>query len=220
MLRVCQVVANINRDVGGPAVTVPRLSAALTKEGIACALVTLNYKQLGPQTEVTGYDLISVTGNYFTRLMRGCSPTLNRRIREGSRKANILHNHGLWMFPNLYARQAAISGRIPLVISPRGMLEEWSLGRSRIKKFMAWSLFEGSNFRLAALFHATSEMEARSLRKLRLHQPIAIIPNGIEIPDREARPERESLERKHPELARKRWVLFLARIHPKKGVSE
>jgi glycosyltransferase involved in cell wall biosynthesis len=220
MLRVCQVVANINRDVGGPAVTVPRLSAALTKEGIACALVTLNYKQLGPQTEVTGYDLISVNGNYFTRLMRGCSPTLNRRIKEESRKANILHNHGLWMFPNLYARQAAISGRIPLVISPRGMLEEWSLGRSRIKKLMAWSLFEGSNFRLAALFHATSEMEARSLRKLRLHQPIAIIPNGIEIPDREARPDRESLERKHPELARKRWVLFLARIHPKKGVSE
>src|SRR5256884_1590028 len=220
MLRVCQVVANINRDVGGPAVTVPRLSEALTKEDVACVLFTLNYKQLGPQTEGMGYELISITGNYFTRQMRGWSPTLNRRMRKESKKANIIHNHGLWMFPNLYARQAAISNRIPLVISPRGMLEGWSLGRSRIKKFMTWGLFERANLRTAALFHATSEMEARSLRKLGLQRPIAIIPNGVEIPDREANPDRQSLERKHPELAGKRWLLFLSRIHPKKGVSE
>ena len=220
MLRVCQVVANINRDVGGPAVTVPRLSEALTKEDVACVLFTLNYKQLGPQTEGMGYELISITGNYFTRQMRGWNPTLNRRMRKESKKANIIHNHGLWMFPNLYARQAAISNRIPLVISPRGMLEGWSLGRSRIKKFMTWGLFERANLRTAALFHATSEMEALSLRKLGLQQPIAIIPNGVEIPDREANPDRQSLEGKHPELAGKRWLLFLSRIHPKKGVSE
>ena len=220
MLRVCQVVANINRDVGGPAVTVPRLSEALTEEGVPCVLLTLNYKQLGPQTEGRGYELISVTGNYFTRQMRGRSPTLNRWVKKESKKANIIHNHGLWMFPNLYARQAAISSDIPLVISPRGMLEGWSLGRSRIKKFIARSLFERGNLRSAALFHATSEMEARSLRKLGLQQPIAIIPNGVEIPDREANPDRQSLERKHPELGGKRWLLFLSRIHPKKGVSE
>ena len=220
MLHVCQVVANINRDIGGPAVTVPRLSEALTKEGVACALLTLNYKQLGPQTEGAGYNLISVSGNYFTRVMRGWSPTLNRCVRTASRKANIVHNHGVWMFPNLYARQAAITSRIPLVISPRGMLEEWSLGRSRIKKFMAWSLFERSNLRLAALFHATSEMEVRSLRKLGLRQPIAMIPNGVELPDREAKAGRQDLESKYPELAGKRWFLFLSRIHPKKGVSE
>jgi len=220
MLHICQVVANINRNIGGPAATVPRLSEALTKEGVSCALLTLNYKQLGPQTEGAGYNLISVTGNYFTRVMRGWSPTLNRCVRKASRKANIVHNHGLWMFPNFYARQAAITSRIPLIISPRGMLEDWSLGRSRIKKFMAWSLFERVNLRSAALFHATSEMEARSVRKLGLHQPIAIIPNGVEIPDRETNPDREKLERKHPELAGKRWLLFLSRIHPKKGVSE
>jgi len=220
MRRVCQVVANINRDVGGPAVTVPRLSEALTDEGVACVLLSLNYKHLGPQTEGMGYELISITGNYFTRQMRGCSPTLNRRMRKEGRKAEIIHNHGHWMLPNLYARQAATQSDIPLVISPRGMLEDWSLGRSRIKKFMAWSWFERGNLRSAALFHATSKMEALSLRKLGLQQPIAIIPNGVEIPDRKANPDRQILEGKHPELAGKRWLLFLSRIHPKKGVSE
>src|SRR2546430_15781158 len=49
---------------------------------------------------------------------------------------------------------------------------------------------------------------------------MAISPNGVEIPGRETSPDRQSLERKHPELAGNRWLLFLSRIHPKKGVSE
>jgi glycosyltransferase involved in cell wall biosynthesis len=100
------------------------------------------------------------------------------------------------------------------------MLEDWSLGRSRVKKFMAWNLFERGNLRSATLFHATSEMEAQSLRKLGLNQPIAIIPNGVEIPDREANRDRRNLERRYPKLTGKRWLLFLSRIHPKKGVFE
>jgi glycosyltransferase involved in cell wall biosynthesis len=100
------------------------------------------------------------------------------------------------------------------------MLQEWSLGRSRMKKFVAWHLWERENLAAAQLFHATSEAEATSLRKIRLRQPIAIIPNGVDIPDPTTFPSRRILEQKHPQLVGRRWALFLSRIHPKKGVSE
>ena len=132
----------------------------------------------------------------------------------------IVHNHGLWMFPNFYARQAAIAAGVPLVISPRGMLEEWALGRSRVRKALAWYLYERDNLQSAALFHATSEAEATSIRALGLQQPIAVIPNGIDMPDLSKSPDRKVLEARFPELAGKHWLLFLSRLHPKKGVTE
>jgi glycosyltransferase involved in cell wall biosynthesis len=124
------------------------------------------------------------------------------------------------MFPNYYARKVAAGVAVPLIISPRGMLEEWSLGRSRLKKSVVWRLFERDNLASAKLFHATGEPEAESLRAAGLRQPIAIIPNGIDLPDAQAAPSRTRLEAKHPELAGKSWMLFLSRLHEKKGIIE
>ena len=219
-LRVCQVVASINRDVGGPAVTVPRLASSLAEQGVACTLVTLDYSNLGPQTSAQGVELLSLPAGCWTKRMRGWSPPLRSRLLSQAASTDLIHNHGVWMFPNLYARQAASHAGVPLVLSPRGMLEEWSLGRSRMKKFVAWHLWERKNLAAARLFHATSGAEASSLRKIGLRQPIAIIPNGVDIPDPSTFPSRRVLEQKHTELIGRRWLLFLSRIHPKKGVLE
>jgi glycosyltransferase involved in cell wall biosynthesis len=220
MLQVCQIVASINREVGGPAITVPKLAESLAKQGAKCKLITLDYQHLGSQMPAPGVSIINLPAPVWTRAMRGWSSPLRSRLLEEARGMDVLHSHGVWMFPNLYARQAAIRLRIPLVLSPRGMLEEWSLGRSRIKKFIAWHLSERANLTAAALLHATSDAEASSLRKLGLRQPIAIIPNGVDLPADELPFDRKILESRHPELIDRRWLLFLSRIHPKKGVAE
>src|ERR1700730_10076746 len=220
MLRICQVVASINRDVGGPAVTVSKLAAALAQQGAACSLVTLDYSDLGPQIRDPAVDLVSLPAGWWTRKTRGRSKALQDRLMSEGGRNDLVHNHGLWMFPNLYARQAALYAKVPLVISARGMLDEWSLGRSRMKKFLVWRLFEHANLRAAALLHATSSDEAHSLRRLGLSQPITIIPNGVDIPDPSVFPKRHLLEQQYLELTGRRWLLFLSRIHPKKGVSE
>jgi glycosyltransferase involved in cell wall biosynthesis len=132
---------------------------------------------------------------------------------------DLIHNHGLWMFPNLYARQAAKRCSIPLVISPRGMLEAWALRRSRWRKRAVWHTFERSNLQEAALFHATSRSEADAIRRLGFKQPIATIGNGVSMPDLENAPAAERLINRFPELGGKRWLLFLARLHPVKGID-
>lgn len=219
-MNVLQVVASINREVGGPAVTVPRLASALSALGAATTLATLDYARLGPQPALHGVRLKSLPAGRLARGLRGWSPRFSAKVMRLAEAADVVHNHGLWMFPNLYARRAAQNGRVPLVLSPRGMLDEWSLRRSPLRKSVAWRLFERENLDSARLFHATSAAEALAIRAVRLEQPIAVIPNGVDVPEQAGLAERAVLERDFPALRGKRWLLFLSRLHPKKGIAE
>jgi glycosyltransferase involved in cell wall biosynthesis len=220
-VKVLHVVASINRDVGGPAVSVSGLATGLAALGVETTVATLDYAEHGPQAALGGARLESVPAGALTRAIRGWSPALERKIAALAHAGtDVVHGHGLWMFPNIYARRAARGAAACLVISPRGMLDDWSLRRSQIRKMAAWNLFERRNLETAALLHATSVAEAKAVRALGLRMPIAIIPNGVEFPVDTAVPGRETLEHLHRELAGKQWLLFMSRLHPKKGIAE
>jgi glycosyltransferase involved in cell wall biosynthesis len=145
--------------------------------------------------------VLTVRGGRWTRRFGGWCPELRRQLRAlAARGLHVVHNHGLWLFPNLYARQTACERNLPLVLSPRGMLEDWSLRRSCAKKWLVWHLMEERNLLTAAAFHATSPMEADSIRRLGFGQPIAVIPNGVDMPVAPS-PGREVLERRFPSCA-------------------
>lgn len=220
-MKALHVVASINRDTGGPAVSVPSLAAGLATLGVDTTVATLDYASLGRQAGLGGARLESVPAGALTRAFRGWSPDLAARISALAHAGtDVVHGHGLWMFPNLYARRAAIAARARLVISPRGMLDDWSLQRSRLRKRVAWYLFERENIGSAQLLHATSEAEARAIRDAGCRQPIAVIPNGVDVPDVAAFPTRRVLEQAFPELANRQWLLFMSRLHPKKGIAD
>jgi len=215
------VVASINPLVGGPAQTVPGLARALGEAGVQTVLATLDYPASGPQPDPEAYALESQSAGMLTRALRGWNPGFQRRLgRIAADGVSVVHGHGLWMFPNLYARQVAVAHAIPLVISPRGMLEGWALNRSALRKAFAWRLFERENLRRAALFHATSEREADSIRAAGFRQPIACIPNGVPLPGLGGVPGRALLEGRYPDLRGKRWMLFMSRLHPVKGLPQ
>lgn len=212
--------ASVNESVGGPALSVTSLAQSLAQKEITTHLFTLDYRQHGEQVTAQGVKLHSYPATLIARYFRGLQPHAARAIGQlAYTDLDLIHNHGLWMFPNLYARQAAVENNLPLLISPRGMLESWSLKNSRIKKWLAWILYEQKNLKSATAFHATSVEEANSIRCLGFQQPIAIIPNGVQIPDLSEEPKKELLIQSFPELANKKWLLFLSRIHPKKGLD-
>lgn len=122
----------------------------------------------------------------------------------------ILHDHGQWSAINRASAKLARNRRLPRVVSPRGMLSPWARRYKWWKKSLAWRLFAKRDLAEAVVIHATSELEARELRELGVKQPIAIIPNGVE-PLAEVAAS-SSLERP--------YVLFLSRIHEKKGIHE
>jgi len=96
------------------------------------------------------------------------------------------------------------------VVTPHGMLDSWARRRSYLKKRLARLWFEDAHLGGAACLRATAAMEAEHFRTFGLRNPIAIVPNGVEIPA-EARAEPSSA------VVRRR-ILFLSRIHPKKGL--
>jgi glycosyltransferase involved in cell wall biosynthesis len=126
-------------------------------------------------------------------------------------QTDIIHSHGLWLGPNIEATWAAARYGKPHVITPRGMLSPVALSFSRLKKRAFWALLQERAVRAAACLHATSEAEYAEFRALGLTNPVAIIPNGIDLPDlghvpRVADPSG-------------RLVLSLGRLHPKKGLD-
>lgn len=128
----------------------------------------------------------------------------------------LLHLQGLWSFPScVFANWRRKTGR-PTIISPRGMLDPWALRNSAWKKKIAMALFERRNLQGVSCLHALNDSEAQSIRSLGLSRAIAVIPNGVTLPlDGEMPPRPAFLG----DDSRKS-LLFLGRLHPKKGVVE
>jgi glycosyltransferase involved in cell wall biosynthesis len=153
---------------------------------------------------------------------------------------SVVHQHGLWMAASHAVTNFASKNKIPLVLAPRGMLEPWAINNSKWKKKLAWMLYQKRDLEKVDVFHATAESEAECIRRLGFKQPIAVIPNGVELPELRAeggelRAEGGSNIQVGPvrsapglvaalgtglrsNLSGKRTALFLSRIHPKKGL--
>ena len=112
--------------------------------------------------------------------------------------------------PNIYPGSAALRARNHFVLSPRGMLGEAALKFSAREKQLFWMLAQGRAARAATCLHATSRQEYEDIRAFGLKAPIAIIPNGIDV--RPAAP-------KGPRTEGHRTLLYLGRLHPKKGLD-
>jgi len=104
----------------------------------------------------------------------------------------------------------------PRVLSPRGMLEPWALGHKRMKKKLAWWLYQEKDLQTASALHATAAAEALQFRGLGFEMPLFVRPNGIEVPESFSR---KKLSSKPSLEGGARTALFLSRIHLKKGLD-
>jgi glycosyltransferase involved in cell wall biosynthesis len=146
--------------------------------------------------------------------MRKDAPTL---VRD----ADVAHAHGLYVGPNLIFGREARRQRKALVYHVHGMFEPYILQRSRWKKWLVHRLFENRNIRDVRFWRALTATEADQIAATGARQPIAVIPNGLDVAEfaRPAdldRPIRTALVERLGKRSRR--LLFLGRIHPKKGL--
>jgi len=145
----------------------------------------------------------------------GYSPSLTDRLFSGG--LDLVHTHGVWMYPSVASLRWARRERRPYVVSPHGMLDSWALAQSRWKKRVAGALFENDHLTGAACLHALTRAEARSIRSYGLKNPICVIPNGVRVPPRPVPPNPPWEEAVEPDA---RVLLYVGRLQPTKGLTE
>ncbi|MEL7050010.1 MAG: glycosyltransferase, partial [Pseudomonadota bacterium] len=112
------------------------------------------------------------------------------------------------------AAWAAGQAGTPLMVSPHGMLGGGALAFSPFKKRAFHAVLQQRALQAVSCFHATSQKELEDFRAFGLKGPVAVIPNGIDVPvDQRSRPA-TSVDHGP------RMVLYLGRLHPKKGLDQ
>jgi glycosyltransferase involved in cell wall biosynthesis len=205
----------ISRRGGGVSTTIRNLSRALLKTHNVEVLV------FAPADDVTRDDIALWDGipvNTFPALSpsRFCyCPELYAAVKNAN--LSLLNVSCTWLYPSLVSLKWMRETRRPVVISPHGDLDPWALNNPRWKKRIVAALFERRHLEHAACLHALSAAEARTFRAFGLQNPIAIVPNGVDIPTlsgcRLPPPWSGGAEKIG------RILLYLGRLHPKKNLA-
>ncbi len=203
--KIIQVTPSIGLEDSGPSYSVLKLFEEIGKMHKDVHLAFLDLEVY--KSKETSNTHIFKT-NFYKPL--GISFELKSWLKNQAALKNntIFHNHGMWQFNAFYTSWLNNRSTTKLVISPRGTLSKWSLSNGNIiAKKIFWRLFQKNALEAANCIHATSISEMEDIRRLGFKNPIAVIPNGIHFPKFNYNTPKE------------KTVLFLGRIHPKKGLE-
>jgi glycosyltransferase involved in cell wall biosynthesis len=150
------------------------------------------------------------------RLRWAFNRELRRTLEDTIARADIVHIHGIWQEHCLYACAAARRTLRPYVVSAHGMLDSWALRQKSWRKAPYLALYERPNLASAACLRALTRHELEDYRSAGIRGCVAIVPNGVTIP---LAPDSSLLYEMFPELRSRRIVLYLGRLHRKKGID-
>ena len=121
-------------------------------------------------------------------------------------EADIIVSHGCWQYPTRWGRRLKGMGFAWMAV-PHGMLEQWSVSQKRIRKWLYFHGFEKPSLRRADKIRAVGRPELDSLKEV-FKKDLVWMPNGVP-----SNREKGALEK-----PLQRTILFMARLHHKKGV--
>lgn len=204
-LRVLLLTSKLSPAAGGLAVSVPGLAHSIDPlpdmEMHVFGTLDPGNPAAAPGwgPRVQGFDVTGPQAGQY-------APSMAQAIAQLA--PDIVDVQGIWTYPSLANLRHARRTGTPYLVTPRGMLDPWARRNSAWKKKVAGAFFENAHVKGAKALRATAEMEAQHFRDMGLTNPIAVVPNGLTLP--------ELAPRTNHAL---RQALFLSRIHPKKGVD-
>jgi glycosyltransferase involved in cell wall biosynthesis len=227
IMRIIHVVDSLDPSQGGPPVVVTRLAAAQARLGNEVKIVAygsgsdghLAHADATLASRQQGRDMPAVTLLPCGLVERMTASAAYRYFRETIRPGDVVQLHGLWRPILSAAARAARHQHVKYVLMPHGMLAPWSLMQKRLKKRLALAMLWRDILSNAAMLHVLNEEEAAQARALVCHTPAEIIPNGIFQDEIENRPAPLSFYRAFPRLRNRPYILFLGRLHYKKGLD-
>ena len=211
-MKVAFTSGSLSRNAGGLFESVRALGKGLEKLGVDVSTYGLRDQNWERDKEAWA-PLSAHAFSFIGPRALAWSPDMDAALDEA--RPDLVALQGLWQYSSLATRRQWRRKGTPYVVSPRGMLDKWALANSRWKKVMAAYAFENAVLRDASCLHALCAAEADAIRAYGLQQRIEVVPNGVELPAVLAGDSRSKTE--DSRVGRRRLV-FLGRIHPKKGL--
>jgi glycosyltransferase involved in cell wall biosynthesis len=216
---ILHLIRTLDPAAGGPVEFLRLICDAHARLGAEVAVVTLD----GPAQVGDPRWPVSITrcgpgaGSYGYR--RGFSDKLHRIAKS----FDLMVFHGLWEYSSVCASRIASKASIPYFVFPHGMLDPWfkrTFLTKHFKKQCYWLLFERQMLQRARRVIFTSESESKRADETfwpRANYRKAVVPLGVQRPAGNREELRKLFLDRFPHLEGKRFLLFLGRLHPKKG---
>lgn len=209
------VVSHTDPRYGGLSSAVPALAASISAQQLFDVSLAA-FCAPGETYQPSSMGSEQVTFWPTSRKQWALNGRLKSDFADAVRAADGLHVHGIWEESTAVACKLARKLDKPYVLSAHGMLEPWALATKQLKKRVYAVLVERANVSGARCLHALTAAEAGQYRSFGATCPIAVVPNSVEQPKGATA---DLFLQRYPELRGKRIVLFLSRLHPKKGLD-
>lgn len=224
-MKILHVVNSCDPATGGPAAGVLRLAAA--QAGLRHDVHLLTYRtpasESSIKTEIARVPGLELVRRHHlpspTRWERWAASAAYRKLQSHIIGANFVHLHGVWDPILRAAAKRAAAAKVHYAVAPHGMLDPWSLQQKAIKKQIALFLGYRKMLDRAAFIQVLNVDEQRLLLPLGLTTRVEVIPNGVFLEEFNHPPATQDFRSKHPRLGEASYVLFLSRLHYKKGLD-
>ncbi|MGP1346949.1 MAG: glycosyltransferase [Phycisphaerales bacterium] len=220
-LRILHLINSIDPTTGGPANVLLRLATIQARRGHTVTIITSDdpgdIESEMRSLETAGVRLITCGP---ARGPLRSSPRHVPAVRDAiARGIDIAHLHGLWQHLVHWGASTLRASSVPHIIRPCGMLDPWTLRQGRWKKRAMLAFKARADLNAANALHFTTQTEMDLTRPLRLRAPGFVLPNGIEWSEFDSLPPPGAFRRSLSLDPDTPLVLFLSRLHHKKGID-
>ena len=217
-MKILRSTHTVNPALGGPIESIRQSSAALLRRGHSVEIVSLDASD-DPwvrESAVSVHALGPGRGSY------GYAPRFSRWIREHRADYDAVVIHGIWQYNSFGVWRALAGTATPYFVFPHGMLDPWfkrTYPLKHMKKLLYWPWAEYRVLRDAAAVLFTSEEERKLAREsFSLYTCKEVVVNyGTAAPAIDLETAREEFLQAFLKLRGQRFILFLGRLHEKKG---